>query len=110
MAVSDVKFCEAYIPMAKEGKSAADIAKVLEFTDGTKQSAAQKVSQRASVLRSRLKKDAEAAAKTESLDATDTASLVESVVSMLPKLKRSNTAPNLVCMLDEIIAKCDTPE
>lgn len=78
-------FCTVYIPLAKEGKSAAEIAKALGFEGSAKD--AQYVSLKASQLRKRFVEHAEAKAAKSKMKKDEREALVKAASEMLPKLK-----------------------
>ena len=107
-------FCRAYVPMAKAGKSALEIANALGVDKPTDEEKSQFVSQKASNYRKELRAAALKAAEKDGLDKEATAKLVEAAAAKLPKLSvRTRTTENFGAFLDELLAECDaedTPE
>jgi len=106
--ITQKDFVGVYVPMAREGKSALEIGEALGF-EGDPKTISQKVSAKATLLRKRLREEAEAAATEQKLNKKESEAFVEEVVSRLPKLNRNRTKQSVVNMLDALIEKADTP-
>jgi len=101
-------FCRAYVPMAKAGKSALEIANALEVDKPTDEEKSQFVSQKASNYRKELRAAAAKAAKAQGLDAEATKKLVDESAAKLPKLTtRTRTTEDFGAFLDGLLAECD---
>ena len=104
-------FCRAYVPMAKAGKSALEIAVALGVDKPSDEEKSQFVSQKASNYRKELRAAALKAAEKQGLDEAATKELVESAAAKLPKLSvRTRTVENFSAFLDELLAECDAEE
>jgi len=104
-------FCRAYVPMAKAGKSALEIANALGVDKPTDEEKSQFVSQKASNYRKELRAAALKSAEKEGLDKDATAKLVEAAAAKLPKLQtRTRTTEDFGAFLDELLAECDAPD
>lgn len=111
VAVSTKKFIEVYAPMAKEGKSAFEIATALGLK-GDKNKVAQSVSMRASQLRKRLQTEGERVAKEKGLDKEATAALIKAMGDKLPRMKshgRKSEISEIVSALDAVLASLNAP-
>ena len=103
-AMDDLEFAKVYIPMAKEGKSALDIANALNV-GGDDKSAAQYVTIKAHNIRKKLEKEARAVAVKENLDEDATEALVVSTTAKMPKLQTRGRRPavtNMTAALDAL--------
>jgi hypothetical protein len=101
-------FCRTYVPMARAGKTALEIANELGVDKPTDEEKSQFVSQKASNYRKELRTDALAKAKEAKLDEEATKALVEATTAKLPRLsKRTRTTDSFVDFLDELLAECD---
>jgi hypothetical protein len=104
-------FCRAYVPMAKAGKSALEIANALGVDKATDEEKSQFVSQKASNYRKELRAAALKSAAKAGLDKDATAKLVEESVAKLPKLSvRTRTTEDFGSFLDDLLAECDAPD
>jgi len=103
-------FIRTYVSMARDGKSALQIAEALGVDKPTDAEKAQFVSQKASNYRKQLRSEAVAMAEKQGLDETATKELVESTVAKLPKLKtRTREASNLSSFLTDLLGELDAP-
>jgi len=94
--------------MAKQGKTALEIANALGVDKPTNEEKSQFVSQKASNYRKELRKHAEAVAKKQELDEDATKALVEATTAKLPRLsKRTTTTDNFADFLDDLLDSCD---
>lgn len=104
------QFIRTYVTMAREGKSALEIATALGVDKPTDAEKAQFVSQKASNYRKQLRTEAMAKASEAGLDEKATKELVDATVAKLPKLQtRTRVASNLSSFLDDLLAECDAP-
>ena len=101
-------FCRAYVPMAKAGKSALEIANALGVDKPSDEEKSQFVSQKASNYRKELRAAALKSAQAQGLDEEKTKALVEASAAKLPKLQvRTRTVEDFGAFLDELLAECD---
>ena len=109
--MSSETFCEKFIPMARDGKSALEIGQALGV-EGEPTKIAQFVSVRSSQIRTRLRNAATEQAVRNKMNAKETAKLVESVTAKIPKLKgsgRTSQIGELSQFIDKLIDKLDNP-
>lgn len=102
-------FCAVYIPAAKAGKSALEIAKELKL-QGDDEKITQYVTVKASQLRDRLRKAAAAKADAEGIKGAAKDKLVEQAGAKVPKLKsqgRSSEVAELSSYIDGLLEKLD---
>jgi hypothetical protein len=110
--ISAEKFCEVYIPAAREGKSAAEIGELVGFSGDDKQRAV-KVSVRASQLRKQFVELAKVKAKENKLKKAETDELIEKAKAKIPRLKspgRASKAAEVVAFVDDLWAKLEKAE
>jgi CRISPR/Cas system CSM-associated protein Csm2 small subunit len=106
-----VEFVSVFTRLAKEGKSALEIGRVLGLK-GDNQKVSQAVSVKASQLRKRLKESAVSAAKANGLDEAATATLIKTMANKLPRIKskgRASEVSELVSAIDSVLAELDAP-
>lgn len=104
-------FVKVYVPMAKAGKSALEIARELGLAGTDKQIVAY-VTVKASNVRAELKRRAELAAKEAGLSPEKTGELVKATVAKMPKLstRGKRSTKDIVSVLDSILSRCDGVE
>ena len=109
VGMNAVEFVKVFGPMAKQGKSAAEIGAALGMKPLT-------VSAKASQLRKLLAKSAQAKAKEQGLSDEDTAKLVKAMADKLPRIKGSGRrgrkaadANEIVQALDAVLSALDAP-
>lgn len=112
VGISREDFCRIYIPMALDGKSAADIAEKLGVEG---ENAAQFVTVKASQIRASLKKQAEAVAVERGLSSQETDALVSSTVAKVPTLKTRNrntekSNAEFLSFLDSVISEHESED
>lgn len=106
------RFVETYVPMAKEGKTALEIADALKI-DGSAEKRAKYVSIRASQIRQELKNEGKKKAEEDGLSAEEKEKYISQLVDMIPKLKtrkRKSTFNSFVSHLENVLTQCDETE
>ena len=99
--LSRSEFCSVYVPMAKSGCSAAEIAEKLGVEKAV-------VTRKAASYRQALKSAAKRKAEKQGLSEAETEKLVEETAAKLPKLQtRTRETEDFADMLDALLAECD---
>ena len=107
--ISRDEFLSVYVPKARSGKSALEIADALGIEETDEKRRKQFVSQKVSNYRRELQAAALEVATSQGLDEEATTKLVEEYADKLPRLRRgrNRASTELVSFLDDLLAQAD---